>query len=65
MSPGVLAHGLDDDDAEEDDEVEAFADVGARHQEQVALVELFKDAALQLHKLINNKREFILLTKQI
>ena len=51
LLPAVLLHGLDDDDEEEGEEVEALAHVRARHLEQVVLVELLEHAPLQLDEL--------------
>ena len=51
LLPSVLLHGLDDDNEEEGEEVEALAHVRARHLEQVVLVELLEHAPLQLDKL--------------
>ena len=57
LLPAVLLHGLDDDDEEEGEEVEALPDVGARHLEQVVLVKLLEHAPLQLHKLENKTQK--------
>ena len=51
LLPAVLLHGLDDDDEEEGEEVEALAHVRARHLEQVVLVKLLEHAPLQLDEL--------------
>ena len=56
LLPAVLLHGLDDDDEEEGEEVEALAHVRARHLEQVVLVELLEHAPLQLDELQQTNR---------
>ena len=52
LLPAVLLHGLDDDDEEEGEEVEALPDVGARNLEQVVLVKLLEDTALKLYEVV-------------
>ena len=49
--PGELGEISQADDAEQNEEVEAFSDVIARHLKQVVALELLEHAALQLHKL--------------